>query len=179
MELVVILIIIIFIALIGSVGLGRAISFIPGLVILGVLFMLFGYIVITFFPLILIYIIYRMIKNRNNPDRTSRTYYYNFRGSESAQGFEEFFRQNFQSSGYSNGNTGSENYYQNVFDDKNKYYETLGIGKEASQDEIKKAYRELAKKHHPDKFVNETQSIKDYHEKKFKELNEAYEKLRK
>ena len=47
----------------------------------------------------------------------------------------------------------------------------------ATQEEIKKAYREQAKKHHPDRFANETQDIKDYHEKKFKEINEAYEKL--
>ncbi|HRY30939.1 MAG TPA: DnaJ C-terminal domain-containing protein [Candidatus Paceibacterota bacterium] len=46
------------------------------------------------------------------------------------------------------------------------YYKTLGIDKTASKDEIKKAFRKLAHKYHPDK--------KDGDEKKFKEVNEAY-----
>ena len=46
------------------------------------------------------------------------------------------------------------------------YYEILGIGRSASKEEIKKAYRNLAHKHHPDK--------KGGNEAKFKEINEAY-----
>jgi len=53
------------------------------------------------------------------------------------------------------------------------YYETLGVGKDASQDEIKKAYRTLAKKYHPDV----TDLSKDEAEAKFKEVSEAYEVL--
>ena len=51
------------------------------------------------------------------------------------------------------------------------YYETLGVGKEASADEIKSAYRRLAKKYHPD--LNKTPEAAE----KFKEINEAYEVL--
>ncbi len=55
--------------------------------------------------------------------------------------------------------------------DKRDYYEVLGIAKGASDDEIKKAYRKLAKKYHPD--VNKAPDA----EAKFKEINEAYEVL--
>lgn len=48
------------------------------------------------------------------------------------------------------------------------YYQILGISKDSSQEEIKKAYRKLAHKHHPDKGGDE---------KKFKEINEAYQVL--
>lgn len=53
---------------------------------------------------------------------------------------------------------------------KRDYYEILGIGKDASADEIKKAYRKLAVKHHPDKEGGD--------ESKFKEATEAYEVLK-
>ena len=54
---------------------------------------------------------------------------------------------------------------------KKDYYEILGINKDASDDEIKKSYRKLAKKYHPD--VNKEKDA----EAKFKEVNEAYSVL--
>lgn len=52
------------------------------------------------------------------------------------------------------------------------YYSLLGIDKKATQHEIKKAYRKLAKKFHPDLNPNDKEA-----EKKFKEINEANEVL--
>ena len=53
---------------------------------------------------------------------------------------------------------------------KRDYYEVLGVGKDASDDELKKAFRRQAVKHHPDKEGGD--------ETKFKEVNEAYEVLK-
>jgi len=84
--------------------------------------------------------------------------------------------------GYSSQNGGSS-YQRNTSNtyttDKSKYYTILGVNRGASQDEIKKAYHKLAKEHHPDKFVNSSDSEKKYHENKMKEINDAYENLTK
>lgn len=56
--------------------------------------------------------------------------------------------------------------------DKRDYYETLGVSKSANEDELKKAYRNQAKKYHPDVNPDNKEA-----EDKFKELSEAYEVL--
>lgn len=61
--------------------------------------------------------------------------------------------------------------------EKRDYYEVLGIDKSASPDDIKSAYRRLAIKWHPDKWVDGTEAEKKTAEEKFKEASEAYSVL--
>src|SRR5438876_4517172 len=56
--------------------------------------------------------------------------------------------------------------------DKRDYYEVLGVGRTATDEEIKRAYRKLAVKFHPDKNPDDP-----HPEEKFKELGEAYDVL--
>ncbi len=55
---------------------------------------------------------------------------------------------------------------------KRDYYEVLGVNRDASEEEIKKAYRKLAMKHHPDRNPDNPKA-----EEQFKEAKEAYETL--
>lgn len=61
--------------------------------------------------------------------------------------------------------------------EKRDYYEVLGLDKNASEDDIKKAYRKLAIKYHPDRQVGKSEAEKKEAEEKFKEAAEAYDVL--
>ena len=53
--------------------------------------------------------------------------------------------------------------------EKRDYYDVLGVGKDASDDDLKKAFRSLARKYHPDKNPDDPEA-----ERLFKEVQEAY-----
>ena len=108
-------------------------------------------------------------------------------GTFTQEEFEEFIRNAFGGSfggntyGNSSGGYRQGGNYQRTgtyTSNRSRYYRILGLKDGASQEEIKKAYRQLAKEHHPDKFVNASDSEKKFHENKMKEINEAYENLK-
>lgn len=121
---------------------------------------------------------------RENNTYSNTRYYGHFRTQEE---FEEFIRNAFGGSfggstyGNSSGGYRQGGGYQRTgtyTSNRSRYYRILGVKDGASQEEIKKAYRQLAKEHHPDKFVNASDSEKKFHENKMKEINEAYENLK-
>lgn len=59
----------------------------------------------------------------------------------------------------------------------NDPYKVLGVSRDATDEEIKKAYRELARKYHPDNYVNNP--LAELVEEKMKEINEAYDRIQK
>lgn len=63
--------------------------------------------------------------------------------------------------------------------DVDSAYKILGIDSNATDDEIKKAYREMAKKYHPDKVAYLGEDVRKSAEQKLQEVNEAFEKIKK
>ena len=59
----------------------------------------------------------------------------------------------------------------------NDPYQVLGVSSNASDDEVKKAYRELARKYHPDNYANNP--LADLAQEKMKQINEAYDQIQK
>ncbi len=57
-------------------------------------------------------------------------------------------------------------------------YKILGIEKDASDDDVKKAYRSMAMKHHPDKVANLGEDVRKAAEEKFKSIQNAYERIK-
>ena len=62
---------------------------------------------------------------------------------------------------------------------KEDYYKTLGVSKGSTAAEIKKAYRKMANKYHPDKVSHLGKEMQDLAEEKFKAVNDAYQQLKK
>ena len=66
-------------------------------------------------------------------------------------------------------------FYKNV----SSFYKVLGVDESASNDEVKKAYRKMAIKHHPDKFSHLGEEQQNAAKKKFQKIQEAYEHIKK
>lgn len=92
-----------------------------------------------------------------------------------------------QYGGYSGG-YGNYGGYGGQYDNSNNYttrvasdddYKILEVSPKATDDEVKKAYRAAAKKHHPDKVSHLGEDVRKAAEKKFAQVNEAYERIKK
>ena len=59
------------------------------------------------------------------------------------------------------------------------YYDILGVSKTASPEEVKKAYRRMAMKYHPDKVAPLGEEVQKSAQEKFRSVNEAYETIKK
>ncbi|HAF07316.1 MAG: J domain-containing protein [bacterium] len=74
------------------------------------------------------------------------------------------------------------NYYDKFFskdiDNRKRWYSILGVSEECSNDEIKRAYRDLVKKTHPDKLRNMPETVVKDAESRIKEINEAYNNIK-
>lgn len=155
-------------------GLKNTLKALPIITIVSVIIFFLGSAFITFLPVIIILIVLKMIFGKNQPQRTTRTYYYKNKNSGNAQDFEEFFRQASGGNYQRQTNGGHPGYVV----DKDKYYAELGVNKSSTPEEIKKAYRGMAMKYHPDKANNLDEVTRNKYEAKFKQINEAYENLK-
>ena len=71
--------------------------------------------------------------------------------------------------------------YQQNYQQTNEYrvdaYKILGVSSSATEAEVKRAYRDMAKKYHPDKVITDDEAIKKGAEEKFKQVQQAYDQI--
>ena len=94
--------------------------------------------------------------------------------------YQNYYQQRRRSSQYNNGSSQKDTHGTHHFQKRNASrdpYAVLNVPKDASQEDIKKAYRELANKYHPDKVHHLGDEFRELAEKRFKEIEEAYREL--
>jgi uncharacterized membrane protein YkvA (DUF1232 family) len=142
------------------------------LIIIGLIYALSPYDILPDFlvgwgwldDIILLYVLWRVFKTLG----------------QKPSGFQNYYRQSRYSSQYSKESSQKDTHGTNRFQQENAPkdpYAVLNIPKNASQEEIKKAYRELANKYHPDKVHHLGDEFRELAEMRFKEIEEAYREL--
>ena len=142
------------------------------LIIIGLIYALSPYDILPDFlmgwgwldDIILLYVLWRVFKSvaQKPPD------------------FQNYYYQSRRSSRYNEGSSQKDTHGTNRFREENALrdpYAVLNVPKDASQEDIKKAYRELANKYHPDKVHHLGDEFRELAEKRFKEIEEAYREL--
>ncbi|MBS9775529.1 MAG: DnaJ domain-containing protein [Fusobacterium sp.] len=181
-PLAILLVMLLFVLLITN-GVERTLKIFPVMVIiLGIIFF-FGWFSIKYFWLIILVWLISKIFAPKKPKRKTyqKTYYYS--NKEAEEMFNEFFRQA-NSGAYRNSNNSyQQNYggsgYNSWTVNRDKYYQELGVNKNCTKEELRKAYLKKVKENHPDKFANASEREKEQHEDKLKKINEAYDNLMK
>jgi len=157
--------IIIILISMAILGISNTFYFIGVLLLTYLFFSFLGYF-FSFLPVIVLISFIYMIK----------------RGKRKNNFFEWKFRDDFTENQERYNYYKQQNQYKSNFnftENKSKYYSILGVSETASLEEIKKKYKSLAKKYHPDLHASKTEIEQKENEQKFKEINDAYSYMKK
>ena len=118
----------------------------------------------------------KMIQNISDWIGLSRNDFESLKAMFFARQYQYQYQQQYQQQSSYNRSTSSSSFqYQNLDND----YKILEISSTASDEEVKKAYRKLAMKHHPDKVNHLGEEVRKFAEENFRLLNQAYERIKK
>lgn len=121
-----------------------------------------------FFSILIIFLVIRLVFRSLFGGRSSYTHFY-YDSNEDQNRYQRQY--NSQS---------NESSQQRTYQPAKDYYSILGVTREASDDEVKKAYRKLIMEYHPDKVANNSNNDSKYKEfaaKRFREVQDAYEQI--
>ena len=143
------------------------------LIILGLIYVLSPYDILPDYfvgwgwldDIVLIFFLWRFLKNLSQKQSGAKSFY---------QQRRQYFEQNKRSD--ETESPGTDSGFKNT-NTKKDPYTVLNIPGNASREEIKKAYKQLANKYHPDKVLHLGDEFKKLAEERFKEIQEAYREL--
>ena len=104
-------------------------------------------------------------------------YHFIYRPAKAKARYENAYRQEGQGRQSKTYNENQKDAHKDERFSRRDPYDILGVNRHASAGEIKNAYRKLANKYHPDKVDHLGEEFKELAEKKFKDIQEAYQKL--